>query len=179
MKIPMNEIDAGKIIELQRVQYETRLQIKGWIGPQTTQQLKVSIGNLGHFICYWMTGSFTTLQIGTPPNSLIDRGINYLRAKMIDGTGQRELFEDYIPVDLWLSPGRVLPVPSLIPPPYTLPIPAGLGAPSNNLFVPIEFNYLFQSNSEIILDTKNDSDGPNYLDVCFHGMRVKTKAGGR
>ena len=177
----MNPIDAGKIIELQRVQYETRLEIKGIINPQTTQQLKVSIGNLGHFICQWMTGSYTTLELKGPPapaGACIDNGVNYLRAKMIDGTGQRELFEDYIPLDLWLSPGRVKANPAFLPPPFTL-APADLGAPSNNLFMPIDFNYLFQANSEIILDMKNDSTAPNFVTVCFHGVRVKTKAGGR
>jgi hypothetical protein len=170
--------DARQMLEVQRVQYETRLIIKGWIPANQSQILKVNIGNLGHFLCKWMTGDYTTLSVKTAPNTLQDNGVCSLRAKLIDGTGQRELFEDYIPLDLWLSPGRVRANPALVPPPYTLAA-ADLGAPSNTLFFPIEFTQLFQANSEIDLDVKNDSDAPNYLTICFHGVRIKTKAGGR
>lgn len=172
------EIEAKKLFDLQRVQYQERLLLKGIINPQTTQQFKVSIGNLGHFLCQEITGNFTTLAIKTAPSTLQDTGIVYTRGKLQDATGQRDLFNDYIPFDLFLSPGRTRANPLLLPAPYTLAL-SDIGAPSNSLFYPTKFEYLFYSNSEIILDVKNDSDAPNFLNVSFHGIRVKTKAGGR
>lgn len=184
MKILSQVLDAPKILDIQRVQYQERLTVKAWIKPSFQQQIKVNVGNLGHFLCQWISGSFTTLAVKPPPfpiQPLQDTGINYLSAKLIDGTGNKELYNDYIPLDLWLSPGRTRANTLQIPAPFVLnPAPnPDSGGPSNTLFVPTEFEYLFSANSEIILDTKNESDAPNYLAICFHGIRIKTKAGGR
>jgi len=169
-------IEAGKIFEMQRMQYQERLLLKGLVNPQTTQQLKVSIGNLGHFLCQEITGNFTTVAVkaGTV---LQDTGIVYTYGKLQDATGQRDLFNDYIPLDLILSPGRTRANMSLFPG-YSIGF-ADIGGPSNNLFYPTKFQYLFYSNSEIILDVKNVSDAPNFINLAFHGVRVRTKAGGR
>lgn len=166
----VKKINAEDMFNLQSRQYSERLLIQDTVAAGTTKLGKVSISNLGHFFCTHITGSFSSLA--SPAAAIVDTGIDYLAGQLIDGAGQRKLFNDRIPFSLWLSPGRRRDSSSTT----VLTDPE-----SNNLFYPIEFQYLFNANSDILLDVENESDEDNTYEICFHGIRLVSEMvlGGR
>jgi len=156
------KINPEEAFNLQNSQYMERLYMQVTVPAGQTNIGQVAVSNLGHFFCMFVTGTFST--IGSPAaGPIVDTGISYLSGQLIDGAGQRKLFNDRIPLDLWLSPGRRKDAASTT----VLADPV-----SNSLFYPIPLEYLFTANSTIILDVVNTSDEPNSLEVCFHGIRV-------
>ena len=156
-------LDAEAIVNLQNYQYRENILLSDTV-PASSQKLgRVNISNLGHFYCLFITGHFTTVKRGQEEST--DDGVNHLRGKLIDGGNQRALFNDYVPLDLILTPGRVRTILDLT------------GDPSNNLFYPIEFNYLFTANGSIMFDVKNDATYDNNYEICFHGYRIKARPG--
>jgi len=155
-------INIRDALDLENLQYTERLLLSGSIPASSNRLLTTSVSNLGHFACLWMTGHYTSLVSDDPAT---DTGVSYLRGKLIDGANERPLFNDYIPLDLWLSPGRVRDAAALTDAPV-----------SNSLFYPTEFQYIFPANGEIQLDVWNDSDYANDLAVMFHGIRIKASA---
>jgi hypothetical protein len=156
LKILSNRIDTGKIFQLQNLQYNEILVMSDTVPASTEKPGKASVSNLGHFYCLFMTGSFTTLKTGPA-----DDAISHLRGLLEDGQGKR-LFNDYAPLDLFLTPGRRKDAADLT------------GAASNNLFIPIPFEYLFSANTDITLKVKNDAAYANSYTILFHGIRVKS-----
>ena len=154
-------IDPEKVFGIQNHQYSERLLMSGSVPANQTSLGKVAVSNLGHFFCMFVTGTFTSLA--SPAGAIVDTGVSYLSGQLIDGAGQRKLFNDRIPLDLWLSPGRRRDVNSTT----VLADPLG-----NNLFYPIELEYMFTANSDILLELVNTSDEINYYEICFHGVRV-------
>jgi hypothetical protein len=154
-------IDAEKVFNLQNQQYSERLLMSGSVPAGQTALGKVNVSNLGHFFCMFVTGTFTTLAI--PAGPIVDTGVNYLSGQLIDGAGQKKLFNDRIPLSLWLSPGRRRDATSTT----VLTDPVG-----NNLFYPIELEYLFTANADIMLELYNSSAAINYYEICFHGIRI-------
>ena len=154
-------INPEKVFGIQNQQYSERLILADTVPANSTKLGKVNVSNLGHFFCMFVTGSYTTLydNAGTPG----DNGVVSLSGQLIDGAGQRKLFNDRIPLDLWLSPGRRKDGTSG----GVLTDPVG-----NNLFYPIELEYLFTANSDILLDVLNSSDDINYYEIVFHGVRI-------
>ena len=158
-------IDPEKAFEMQKFQYMERLLMQVTVPAGSTAMGQVAVSNLGHFMCSFVTGSFTSLVLAA--GVIVDSGVSYLSGQLIDGAGQRKLFNDRIPLDLWLSPGRRKDSAST----GVLTDPV-----SNSLFYPIELNYLFTANSMIQLDVANASDTPNTLEICFHGIRIISQA---
>lgn len=152
-------IDPAKVFEIQNHQYSEKLLIADTVPANGSKLGKVNISNLGHFFCQFITGSFSTM--GTAAG--VDSGLSYLSGQIIDGAGQRKLFNDRIPLDLFLSPGRRKDLTSATP----VTDPTG-----NNLFFPIEFEYLFTANSDIMIDVVNLSDQINSYEIVFHGIRI-------
>jgi hypothetical protein len=129
--------------------------------PAASQKLgKVSVSNLGHFFCRYITGTFTTIEnIGAVTT---DTGIDYLRGKLIDGSNMRPLFNDYVPFSLWSVPGR------------RKSLTTG-GSDSFQLHIVFPFEYLFQMNGDILMDVKNDSTlEANAYSLAFWGVRIKS-----
>jgi hypothetical protein len=155
------KIIPEEAFNLQNSQYMERLFMQVTVPAGQTNIGQVAVSNLGHFFCMFVTGTFST--IGMPAAAIVDTGISYLSGQLIDGAGQRKLFNDRIPLDLWLSPGRRKDATSTT----VLADPV-----SNSLFFPITLEYLFTANSTIILDVVNTSNQPNSLEVCFHGIRL-------
>lgn len=151
-------IDPGKVFDVQNCQYSERLLMEDTVPANGTKIGKVAVSNLGHFFCMYITGHYTTLDL--VEEVVVDNGIQYLAGQLIDGAGNRKLYNDYIPFDLWLSPGRRKD--ALVP----------AADPGNNLFYPIEFEYLFTANSDILLDVVNTSNKDNSYAICFHGIRI-------
>ncbi len=159
---PFSEnIDAEKAFSIQNAQYMERLLMRGTVPAAQTGIGQVAVSNLGHFLCMFVTGTFSTLFFSAP--NIVDTGISYLSGQLIDGAGQRKLMNERIPLDLWLSPGRRKDPTSV----NVLTDPN-----SNSLFYPISLEYLFTANSNIVMDIVNTSNTPNSYEICFHGIRI-------
>lgn len=151
-------INPDEVFNIQNHQYSEKLLMTGTVPANGTFPAKVSVSNLGHFFCMFITGTFTSLYDDT---GVTDTGVSYLTGQMFDGAGMKKLFNERIPLDLFLSPGR------------RRDQAAWSGAPvSNNLFYPLEFEYLFGANTSIILDCENQSNYDNEIEICFHGIRI-------
>lgn len=158
------KIDPEKLFEIQNSQYTDRLVLADTVPAGSTKLGKVNVSNLGHFFCMFVTGMFTTSTLFQAAHR--DTGGEYLSGQLIDGAGQRKLFNDRIPFGLWLSPGRrkdmsVANAANIL----TDPI-------ANNLFYPIELEYLFTANSDILLDVANTGLVENSYEIEFHGIRI-------
>lgn len=163
-----NKIDAEKLFASQRNQYSEVLRLTGTIAANAGGLTRTAVSNLGHFLCLKVTGSFTTLV--DVAGTVQDDGIDHLRGQLIDGAGQRKLYNDFIPLSLLLSPGRrrsALAANAFAPSGAIVTSGA-----SGALFYPVEFEYLFSANSEILFDVRNDSNTANSFDIAFHGIRI-------
>jgi hypothetical protein len=177
--------DVSEMLGLQVVQYSERLLLSATVPANSSVMAKTTVSNLGHFLCLYMTGKFSTLKKitdATLGTKLIDTGISYLRGLLTDGAGQKRLFNDYIPFDLLLSPGRgkadcdnayqdILDTTST--PPREVALAAAKG---ETLFYPQEFEYLFPANTDILLDVKNASNADNTFEIMLHGVRILASA---
>lgn len=167
----LNErVDPETILNLQKKQYAERLYIHGQVPANTSRTGFVDVSNLGDFMCQFITGSFTTLALNVAV--IVDTQVNYLSGQLIDGNGNKRLFNTRIPFQLLLSPGRRKDATSTT----VLTDPVG-----NNLFYPLPFEYLFPASTQIQMDVNNTSDTDNYYEICLHGFRVlgKTTMEGR
>jgi len=159
---PFSErIIPDRLFDVQRGQFSEKLIMQGSVPAASTGQGVVNVSNYGDFYCTHITGQFSTLA--SPAGAIVDTGLNYLTGQLIDGAGQRKLFNERIPLSLFMSPGRRRDSTSTT----VLTDPVG-----NSLFFPIEFEYLFTKNSNIYLDLYNSSDETNYYEICFHGIRI-------
>lgn len=156
-----NQIDPARILSLQNLQYSEKLLLSDTVPAQSQQMGQINVSSLGDFFCLYITGHFTTLK-DVIEVAVTDSGVCYLRGKLIDASNQRNLFNDYIPLDLFLTPGRV--ISGLATAPSPMP-------DSNNLFYPQPFQYMFTVNSQIMFDVKNDSNYANSYEIVFHGVR--------
>lgn len=148
------------IEELQNLQYSEKLLLEDTVPASSSKLGKVNISSLGHFYNVYITGHFETLK---DVEGITDDGVDHLRGKIVDGSNQRPLFNDYVPLDLFLTPGRVKS--SLSTGVATDPV-------SNSLFYPQVFQYMFTVNSEILFDVKNDSNTAVSYAILFHGIRL-------
>jgi len=176
IRIFASALNASKMFDLQRSQYSEKLLMSGTVpGSATgaaTTMARTAVSNLGHFLCQYVTGHFSCRR--TIAGEIIDDAINHLRGQLIDGAGQKKLFNDRIPLDLWLSPGRERDATTL----NAVADSAGgvpVSPPPYPLFYPHEFEYLFSANSDILLDLANDSDLDIDFEITFHGIRILSK----
>lgn len=161
----LKKIDVSKTFDLQLNQYRETLLLSDTVPAGVEKPGKVAVSNLGHFMLDRITGHMETLHLVA--GAITDDGVNRLTGKLVDGGNQRQLFGDYVPLDLILSPGRVRSenaVNNLTS-----------AAASQSLFYPFEFSYCFSMNSEIILYVKNVSDTPLSYSLAFHGWRITGK----
>jgi len=159
MKLSTKKTDPRKIFNVQDSQYKQKLILTDTVPANSTRLGKVSISNLGHFLVEKITGTFETLYLS---GTIQDDGICHLRGKLSDETTNRALFNDYIPFNLFVTPGRIKTVTS-----------AAFLTDANPeaLFWPDNFEYLFPDNGDISMDVKNDSNTPIKYNLCFHGWR--------
>jgi len=118
----------------------------------------------GHFKCEVVTGNFTTL-IDDPlnPGTTIDDGTNHLTVQILDGSNELRLFDGQVPLDLFLTPGRVLSQPS----PLVI-----AGNPSNALFYPTGMKHIFGAKGSIDLRFRNNSTVANTVNLLFMGYKM-------
>lgn len=153
------------ILEMQNLQYSEKVLLEDTVPASTEKPGQVNVSSLGHFYCWYITGSFTTLYLDG--EEVKDNGVNYLRGQLYDGATSRALFNDYIPLDLIFTPGRVKSALSTT----VLTDPSG-----NSLFYPQNFQYMFPVNGIIIMKVKNDSNYANSYKMVFHGVRLPEQA---
>lgn len=160
-------IDTGKIKDLQFRQYFNVLYVEGTVpkvadGGTLNTNLRVS--SIGDFLVNDVTGQYTSF---VDDNGQVDDGENHLSVRITDGDRGREIFDDYIPLYLWLTPGRTRSS-------GILDITGARADPSQPLFYPKPFPYCFGANTDILLEFKNDADWENYFKIAFWGTRVKS-----
>lgn len=157
MKVTLQKLHANQMFSIQNDQRSEVLYMADTVPANSSKIGKVAVSNLGHAYCNFITGSFTTRALVGGVDT--DTGIDYLSGVLRDGNGNRQLFNDYVPFSLFLTPGR------------RKSLPAG-GSDSNNLFYPIPFEYLFTANSDILMDVKNSSDVAQSYSIAFHIVRI-------
>ena len=182
IQVLSQKISAQSRFQMQAEQYSEKIPLSGSVAAGSTTLLRTNVSNLGHFQVFRITGRFETLGSynvttgvsGTGAGcAVVDDGICHLRATLQDGAGQRIMFSDYTPLDLFVSPGRMRSVNATNNLVAQTNVPAASIAPA--LFYPDEFEYLFTANSDILLSVKNDSNVALSLDLLFHGVRILDK----
>jgi hypothetical protein len=131
----------------------------GTVPASSQSAIRVTVSNQGHFYCLGITGTFTTLYTAAGP-VITDDGTNHLRGQLFSDNDP--IFNDFVPFDLFLSPGRRLA--------YNAGAPVA-GTPSNALFVQFPLEYLFPANSIILMNCINDGSAANSFDIAFIGIR--------
>ena len=181
MKVLQSRINANAVKDLQIVQHQNVIYVEGQV-PSVTNggMLTVStkITSYGDFLCNRITGKYNTLTGADScwpdalPWTATDDGTCHLRMTLRDGTGGVDIFEDYIPLDLFFSPGRVREQGILVD-------TAGAGIPPNpsqQLFYAMPLEYVFRANNDLTIQLKNDSTCRNRFSLAFWGIRLKSAA---
>ena len=165
--LALNQISIKKLFEVRQNQHQDFLYLADKVPAGKSKIGKTAVSNRGHFLCLKITGSFETSTIYGEDQ--IDDGVCYLRGILRDGSNN-QLFSDYIPLNLVLTPGRRKDPNSAN---VVVDVAAGDRAdPASNLFYPTEFVYPFPANTDIIMEVKNDSEVDLSYSMCFQGIRV-------
>lgn len=181
------KLSATQIFEIQKKQYTDTILLEDSIPAGESKIGRAAVSNLGHFLVKFVTGSFDTLYQYTDSEEsqyVVDNGVNYLSGQLFDQAGNRRLFSDFVPLDLFLTPGRTKNTTAANVQ-FNVPAP-GIGDdlilkadPVYPIFNPLEFQYLFGANSEIQLEVKNDSNVELSYKIVFHGIRIISNATNR
>ena len=117
---------------------------------------QIDIKSDAHFQCEYITGDFTTKSGG------VDVGVNQVTVRISDGANDLKLMNSAVPLDLFLSPGRVLA--------------AGVaGNPSGNLFYPFPFKHVFAANGGILAEFQNAGTTDNIVNLLFVGKKLRVR----
>lgn len=157
------KINIDQLLHVQRNQWPSKVLIEGQVDGGKQEFFSRHISQMGGFACQYITGTFETLN---DDNGILDDGIDHLRGQLGDTTGNKKIFDDFIPFSHWLSPGRRKSANST-----TL----ATDDASNQLFYPIDLFYVWEKNSDIQLEVKNDSNTPISFEITFHGWRIQQK----
>jgi len=168
MNFSMKEINTGQIKDLQRKQHFNAIIIQGTV-PKLANggalTAKFNLASYGDFLCNDITGSYSSLV--EDQAAAVDDGVCHLSAKLSDGQGGIQLFDDFIPLNLFLTPGRQRTMGVLVD--------AAGGVPNVSLpmFFPKYLVHLFPANNDIVLELRNDADWENTFKIAFWGTRIK------
>ncbi len=124
-------------------------------GPDLTIDIKRD----AHFECFFITGNFTTLNVAGA-----DDGVNHVSIRISDGSNDLKLMDNFVPANLFLSPGRTLST-------------GVAGNPTNQLFYPFPFYHIFPANGGIIVETQNNGATANVLNLLFWGKKLRAQIG--
>lgn len=172
MKYLLTRLSQDKLKEGKKGQHREGILLQGTIAAGGQDSAKVEVGTIGAILTLRMAGYFTTLDL--VGGSIVDDGICHLRGQLRDTDGNLNLYNDYVPLCLILSPGRTK---SNLAVNY---LTAGGGAdradPAAFLYEPQEFTHPFTINSYILIDVKNDAATPNSFAIYFDVIRVGRKS---
>lgn len=177
-------LSAKAMFGIQKTQYTDAIPLTDTIDAGTTKLCKANVSFVGHFLLTSITGRFSTLHYPPVEAVLLDNGVCALSAQLLDGAGQRTMFSDYIPLDLFLSPGRTRRQTGLVAGVVTqvvnnLQAVAAVASKCDNapsLFEPYAFEYLFTANSDIQMSIRNDSTTTQFVDIMFKGIRLDIRS---
>jgi hypothetical protein len=179
MNLFREHLDVAKILQLRTSQYIQPLYVEDVVNPGLTKPTPLPLSTIGAFLVLCFTGFYTCLRVKAAL-TLQDLGICPLRMKIQAGASNLEMFGDYVPMNLLLSPGRVRVNPAdpqLITGGYAL-ADADQGPVPNQLFYPMSYQYPFMANDTITISVKNDFDVSvggyaNRWGMCFFGIRAR------
>lgn len=121
---------------------------------------EIDIKSGSHHKILYLTGNYTTL-IDNPedPGNALDDGTNHITVRFTDGSDDLMLDTGPNPLDLVLSPGRVLS--------------SGItGDRSNQLFTFFPFDHIFGSKGAIRMNFENNADWPNTVNLLYIGKHL-------
>jgi len=114
----------------------------------------VQISDDGHFKSFYMGGQYTTRT-----GESTDGGACQVSVKIVDNGRRWDIIDNLAPMSLFTSPGRQR-------------VSGVAGDPSNPLFVPIEFPYIFLAGTTIKIEYANASAYANDLWLIWYGNKV-------
>lgn len=172
MNILRQKLSQSKLAEAKRGQHREGILLRGTIPAGGQDDAKVEVGTVGAIVTLRMAGIFTTLDL--VGGNCVDDGICHLRGKLIDTDGNLQLFNDYVPLVMFLSPGRQKSGLAL----NYLATGGGAdtAAAGGYLYEMQEFTHPFTINSSIIIDVKNDAGYANSFEIYFDVLRVERKS---
>lgn len=162
----MKTINPSEAIAVQQLQYPDKIPFSGNIPAGQSLVLRANVSSLGIFICQRITGDFETKTLDGA--TIVDDGICRLRAKLTINDN-RALFSDFVPLNLFLTPGRVRAAGIY----YKNAAGTIQADPSTSLFYPNEFVNSFSMNTDILFEIKNSSTADNYVNILMSGIRIK------
>lgn len=124
------------------------------IAANTTGNGTLGISDDGDFYCSFIGGQYTT-QIAGPA----DGGACLVSVQITDNGKRWQIIDNLIPMSIFCNPGRQR-------------VSGVAGDPSNPLFYPIEFPYIFGSGTSIRIDFANASAQANDFWLVFYGEKV-------
>lgn len=182
MYIFEKEFKAAEILELRKSQYVQPLYIQDVVSPGVTNETPLPLSTVGAFLVLSFTGFYTSLMIkNLGGKTLKDLGVCPLRMKIQAGASSLQMFGDFVPMNLILTPGRVRVSPAdaqlVTGPGWTL-ADADMGPVPNQLFYPYSYQFPFEANDTISIAVKNDFDSSsdgwvNRWGICFYGIRSR------
>lgn len=183
MNVLLTKLNNTQLRESKIGQHREGILLSGEIAAGQSDTAKVEVGTAGTIVVMRMSGQFTTLDIDTGSGHVIDDGICHLRGQLIDTDGNLQLFNDFIPLSLFLSPGRTRAKSALVAGVDTAcsnyltadGVIADAAAPSAFLYEPQEFTHPFTVNSYVRIDVKNDAGCSNKFWIYLDCIRVSRK----
>lgn len=180
MNVLTTKLSNVQLRDAKTGQHREGLLLQGEILANSSDTVKVEIGTAGTIVTLRMAGYYTTMDYIAA--AVVDDGICHLRGQLFDTDRNLALFNDFIPLNLFLSPGRVKSKQALVAGVQTACSnylqPAGAiptAAPAGNLYEPNEFTHPFTVNSYIRIDMKNDAACSNKFAIYFDCIRVTRK----
>lgn len=146
-------IDTAKLVENDAKMLRATLPVSDTVPLSSTKPTSFIVPPKGMFLCFSLTGSFTTLDAGP-----VDNGLCKLSMKMRNGSG-RVYIPDLLSLDLLLTPGRVKD-----------PSVGGAAASNQMQFPGIPFATVFRGNDTLSFDVQNSAAIANTWSLAFHGI---------
>lgn len=114
----------------------------------------IQISDDGHFKSYYLGGQYTTLTAQST-----DGGACQVSIRIVDNGRRWNILDNLAPMSLFCSPGRQRS--------------SGVaGDPSNPLFYPVEFPYIFLAGTSISIEYANAAAYANTIWLVFYGDKL-------
>lgn len=168
---PNGELNLNQLLDLQQKQYQKCIVINGVVGATSavpTLTATKLVTSEGPFLLQRITSQYSTL-VTNGAGGAWDDGTCHLRALIRDNSNGIMLFDDYVSMSLFSTPGRQ----------RTIGVGLQVGGVfsadrADNMHISgFPFEYIFKGNSEITVDLKNDSTYPNTFELAFWGIKIR------
>lgn len=169
MNVLRMKLSNAKLKEAKVGQHREGILLSGTIAAGQPDTAKVEVGSAGAIVTMRMSGMFTTLDL--VGGHVIDDGICHIRGQLFDTDKNTALFNDFVPLSLFLSPGRIKDKAAEN---YKLDVAlvANRADPGGFLYEMQEFTHPFTVGAYIKMDVKNDAAYANKFYIYFDVIRV-------